>query len=281
MCGPSGGLGRLRQGTSSERTLTALVRWLSTAMTETGANKRLAAAVKATAAPMPAQTPRPPVVWGVPNPLSALTFYYVTPLVQSGYRSRLEKEDLKYAEDQKIDSVVRNFEQFWAAEQARPGGVRPNGRSLIAAISNGNNVVLLVSGVLVLASALAQFAGPVLLYRIIDGISCIAYSTDEDSKDYYNCDPPTKMTLYSYAGMLLGAALLYMLCFSHATLMLEKLGLRMRNALMAAVYRKCLRLNNGAPFVSRRNSIVRSTLSREFFTPERKSEREYARACFS
>jgi ABC-type bacteriocin/lantibiotic exporter with double-glycine peptidase domain len=69
---------------------------------------------------------------------------------------------------------------------------------------------------------------------------------DDEKDDYYDCGKKTKMELYSYAGGLLGAALVYMLCFSHATLMLEKLGLRMRNALMAAVYRKCLRLNNGA-----------------------------------
>ena len=45
------------------------------------------------------------------------------------------------------------------------------GRSLIAAITNGNGVVLVWSGLLVFTSAIAQFAGPLLLFRIIDGIS--------------------------------------------------------------------------------------------------------------
>jgi hypothetical protein len=49
------------------------------------------------------------------------------------------------------------------------------GRSLIAAITNGNGVVLVWSGLLVLTSAIAQFAGPILLFLIIDGICCNEY----------------------------------------------------------------------------------------------------------
>jgi hypothetical protein len=66
------------------------------------------------------ETPRAPVVWGNPNPLSALTFYYVTPLVQSGYRSRLEKEDLCYSDDQKIDKA-RSVQRRTSCESYREG----------------------------------------------------------------------------------------------------------------------------------------------------------------
>jgi ATP-binding cassette subfamily C (CFTR/MRP) protein 1 len=59
-----------------------------------------------------------------------------------------------------------------------------------------------------------------------------------------NC--PAHTDLFAYAGYLAAASAVYNVAASHERIMLSIMGLKFRNKLMAAVYRKTLRLSSGA-----------------------------------
>jgi len=109
--------------------------------------------------------------------------------------------------------------------------------SLWAALSRGSGRVLFVSGLMHAAGSASNFASPLLLQQIIGGLACVPSATTA-------C--PTTHTLYGYAALLFASNAVYNIMASHERMMLNILGLRLRAKLMAAVYRKTLRLSSGA-----------------------------------
>lgn len=89
--------------------------------------------------------------------------------------------------------VLENFETHWREELKDP---QPKGKSLIRAAFKGHDDTVLWSGLLFLVATCSQFAGPLLLFQIVKGLSCQSYYADPSSEDYFGCDPPTNARLY-------------------------------------------------------------------------------------
>ena len=53
-----------------------------------------------------------------PNFFNTLLFTVASPMVSTGYRRRLEEEDLLQLEDQKVDRVFGRFDKDWELERA-------------------------------------------------------------------------------------------------------------------------------------------------------------------
>jgi ATP-binding cassette subfamily C (CFTR/MRP) protein 1 len=127
--------------------------------------------------------------------------------------------------------MVADFERDWAAQRALP---KP---SLWSALAPGSGRVLFLTGLLHLLGVACQFASPLILRQIVGGLACVP-------SDTHAC--PTTRDLFAFAGYLAAASTVYNIAASHERIMLSIMGLRFRNKLMAAVYRKTLTLSSGA-----------------------------------
>ena len=127
---------------------------------------------------------------------------------------------------------MAEFDRDWAHQVTLP---QP---SLWAALAPGAARVLLVTGLLHLVQIASQFTSPLLLNQIVGGIGCPLTQAEA------TC--PSKKTLYGYAALLLASNLVYAVTASHESIMLAVFGLKCRNKLMGALYRKTLRLSSGA-----------------------------------
>ncbi|MEW5311498.1 MAG: hypothetical protein WDW38_003208 [Sanguina aurantia] len=109
----------------------------------------------------------------------------------------------------------------------------------------GNYRVFIVSGILYAISQACSLAGPLLLQQIVQGLSCYSIQNALAAKGVaIQCHP--KSYLYYFCIGLFLAPFIQSVCENHQTYMLYVLGTKMRNAIMAAIYRKCLRLSNAA-----------------------------------
>lgn len=90
-----------------------------------------------------------------------------------------------------------------------------------------------------------QFAAPLVLQSIVGGLSCYAAAEAAGvPPEALKC--PSRQSLYSFAILLTAANVLFSVAASHERYMLSIAGLRIRNKLMAAVFRKTLTLSSGA-----------------------------------
>jgi len=132
---------------------------------------------------------------------------------------------------------MTEFDRDWALQRTLP---KP---SLWAALAPGAGRVLLVTGVLHAIQLASQFTQPLLLNQIVAGLGCKATGSAAVGS---NGVCPTQGTLYGYAALLLASNVVYSVTASHENIMLAVFGLRCRNKLMGALYRKTLRLSSGA-----------------------------------
>lgn len=127
--------------------------------------------------------------------------------------------------------LAAEFDRDWAHQQTLPNP------SLWAALAPGSARVLTLTGGLHLISVAAQFASPLLLQEIVAGLACVPSASS-------SC--PDVSVLYGYAALLAAASVVYNIVASHERILLAVFALRFRGKLMAAVYRKTLRLSSGA-----------------------------------
>ncbi|KAK3285585.1 hypothetical protein CYMTET_6817 [Cymbomonas tetramitiformis] len=181
-----------------------------------------------------------PYKWNLSNPLTYILFTNVDGLVLRGYRDGVEQTDLLRMDMHKISNLLPTFNAAWEQQQQR---AKPN---VFASTLKGKEWMLFYSGVLQFLAGAAGFVGPLLLNYIVSSRACQEYYDDPDNEKYFECDPPSNTRLYEAAGGLLAGSAVYVLCTTHAQLTLAKMGLGVRCTLMAAVYRKCLKLDNAA-----------------------------------
>lgn len=131
--------------------------------------------------------------------------------------------------------VHGQFREGWERQLKKP---KPDIR---IAILRGNVKTFVWTGILYAISTAMQLAGPLLLTQIVGGLSCFA-------SQVYNPELvcASRSSLYYFCIGLLVAPLIQSLCENIYTFKLSVLGTRMRNALMAEIYRKTLRLSNSA-----------------------------------
>lgn len=187
-----------------------------------------------------------------PNPLSRLLFLFVDPLIYYGYHHTLGPGELYKPPAVETEQLYGRFDAAWQAQRAgaAKGGKKPD---IKVAVFRGSSGGLLFTGVLYAISTACSLVGPMMLRNVVNGLSCQsaakAAASAATSAAGAAAPPalcPTRTTLYLYLIALCGAPLIQSLSENQMNFALNVIGTRMRNALMAAIYRKCLRLTNAA-----------------------------------
>ncbi|GMH40904.1 hypothetical protein BSKO_08808 [Bryopsis sp. KO-2023] len=166
-----------------------------------------------------------------PGLLSKLVFSFISPVVRQGRHVRLEEKDLLVREDLEAEKLHDRFAAAWEREQKR------DNPKILRAVVAGTWSRLIFTGVLNAISMSLSFVGPLILNRIVAGLTCRSNGDD---------DCPSKKRLYEYAAVLFLAPMLQSLIESHMFFQLNMYGTSLRNGLMAAIYRKCLRADTAS-----------------------------------
>ena len=171
-----------------------------------------------------------PIRWHTPNPFEAVTFWHVTPLISRGHVRRLEPEDLCQLPEMESERLASAFDRDWAAERAK----NPDKPSLVRACLVGSRPTFIFTGVLYLLAQATRFSGPLLLRRIVEAIECNEAGGE---------DCASTMDMYVFALIMTLAGVVQNFCQAQQDFYMQRLGVRVRNRLMCALYRKCLKLS--------------------------------------
>ena len=176
-------------------------------------------------------------------------FLQMEGVVRRGFMAPLQEEDMVRMEDMGTADLFAEFDSLWAAEQAAK---RAEGKpaSMVGPLFRFKRKAILLTGALYLVSQISTFVGPFMLFRIVSALECRAKfgagGAGELQEGLIDVQCTSMHHLYLYALGLIAAPLLNAHTESHQMFQLLKMGTQMRNALMAAVYRKCLKLDNAA-----------------------------------
>ena len=157
-------------------------------------------------------------------------FTHVTPLISTGHIRRLEPEDLCHLPELDSEDLAAKFDRDWAEERRR----RPDKPSLVRACLVGSGPTLIYTGILYIIAQATLFSGPVLLRLIVEALEC---------RGAGGASCPSNQDLYYYAMYLTLAGVVQNLCQAQQDYTMQRLGVRVRNRLMCALYRKVLRLS--------------------------------------
>ena len=171
-----------------------------------------------------------PLRWHTPNPLEQLTFWHVFPLISRGHVRRLEPEDLCRLPEMESELLANAFDRDWAAERAK----NPEKPSLVKACLVGSRPTFLFTAVLYIIAQATLFSGPLLLRQIVEAIEC---------KEQGGADCASTMDMYRFALIMTLAGVVQNFCQAQQDYYMQRLGVRVRNRLMCALYRKCLKLS--------------------------------------
>jgi ATP-binding cassette, subfamily C (CFTR/MRP), member 1 len=182
-------------------------------------------------APIVAARYRDPVKWRIPPSCGQQVFFtHVTPLISTGHIRRLEPEDLCHLPELDSKDLAFKFDRDWAEERSK----HPEKPSLVRACLVGSRGTLIYTGCLYTISQATLFSGPVLLRLIVEALECRAAG---------GASCPTNQDLYYYALFLTLAGVVQNLCQAQQDYTMQRLGVRVRNRLMCALYRKVLKLS--------------------------------------
>lgn len=162
--------------------------------------------------------------------LSRLTWQWMNPLLQKGYYSRLEVDDVpKLVEQYDAQKLYQRFSENWSRSEGKPNRVRT---SLFLSFKKE----FMLTGLLAVCRACVMYVGPALITSFVDFKSQTA--TGEHN-----------------AGLWWGFTLVFVLACSKGTDVLAShhfnfqctsLGIAIRSTLVAVVYKKGIRLTNAA-----------------------------------
>jgi ATP-binding cassette, subfamily C (CFTR/MRP), member 1 len=170
-----------------------------------------------------------------------LLFNYVGDIIRTAkVKKSLEVRDIPVHVDLQTAQLYERFDHAWASRKAT------NIKNVVRALCAGSWGSIVLTGVGYIISQGSQLAGPLLLGRIVGGLSC---------RETPGCAVADK-TLYSFAIGLFIAPFIEAFVENYKNYELEKLGVIFRNTLMAAIYRKCLRLDNAAMATHSTGKIV-------------------------
>ncbi|XP_034328340.2 ATP-binding cassette sub-family C member 4 isoform X2 [Magallana gigas] len=166
------------------------------------------------------------------NPLSKLLFWWMNPIFSTGYKRKLEVEDMfNVTNEDASEDLGNRLEREWnkEAEKKKPQNKSP---SLFRCIVRMFGVQYALLGIIVFIEEVTKVVQPLLLGKLIR---------------YFTSEPSISETeAYLYAmGMSLSVIILAI--FHHPYFFtVQRIGMQIRVACCSLLYRKALRLSNKA-----------------------------------
>ncbi|KAB1222717.1 ABC transporter C family member 2 [Morella rubra] len=157
------------------------------------------------------------------NIFSRICFGWITPLMQQGYRKPITEKDVwKLDTWDQTETLIGKFQRCWIDESQKP---KPR---LLRALNNSLGGRFWWGALFKIGNDLSQFAGPILLNHLLQSMQ--------------RGDPAWIGYIYAFSifvGVSLGV-----LCESQYFQNVMRVGFRLRSTLVAAVFRKSLRLSH-------------------------------------
>ncbi|XAR72527.1 Xenobiotic-transporting ATPase [Bertholletia excelsa] len=157
------------------------------------------------------------------NIFSKIFFGWMTPLMRQGYKRPITEKDVwKLDTWDQTETLIKKFQICWAKESQRP---KP---WLLRALNHSLGGRFWFGGLFKIGNDLSQFVGPVLLNHLLQSME--------------QGDPAWIGYIYAFSifvGVSLGV-----LCESQYFQNVMRVGFRIRSTLVAAVFRKSLRLTH-------------------------------------
>ncbi|XP_030512710.2 ABC transporter C family member 12-like isoform X7 [Rhodamnia argentea] len=157
------------------------------------------------------------------NIFSRIYFGWMTPLMQQGYKRPITEMDVwKLDSWDQTETLIKRFQKCWAKESQRP---KP---WLLRALNSSLGGRFWLGGFFKIGSDLSQFVGPTLLNHLLQSLQ--------------RGDPA--WIGYVYAFSILVGVSLGVLCEAQYFQNSFRTGFRLRSTLVAAIFRKSLRLTH-------------------------------------
>ncbi|KAF8030774.1 hypothetical protein BT93_D0071 [Corymbia citriodora subsp. variegata] len=157
------------------------------------------------------------------NIFSRIYFGWMTPLMQQGYKRPITEEDVwKLDSWDRTETLIKRFQKCWAKESQRP---KP---WLLRALNSSLGRRFWLGGFFKIGNDLSQFVGPTLL-------NCLLKSMQRGDPAWIG---------YVYAFLILVGVSLGVLCEAQYFQNSVRTGFRLRSTLVAAIFRKSLRLTH-------------------------------------
>ncbi|KAF3450334.1 hypothetical protein FNV43_RR06414 [Rhamnella rubrinervis] len=157
------------------------------------------------------------------NIFSKLCFGWMTPLMQKGYKRPITEKDVwKLDTWDQTETLIKKFQRCWIEESKRS---KP---WLLRALNCSLGGRFWWGGVFKIAFDLSQFSGPVLLNYLL--------------KSMQRGDPA--WIGYIYASLIFAGVTFGVLCESQYFQNVVRVGFQLRSTLVAAIFRKSLRLTH-------------------------------------
>ncbi|KAJ7552374.1 hypothetical protein O6H91_06G052700 [Diphasiastrum complanatum] len=157
------------------------------------------------------------------NIFSRILFEWMTPLMKKGYKKPLGERDIWQLDTwDRTEELYANFQRCWVAESTK---TRPR---LLRALNNSLGSRFWLGGIFKIGNDLSQFVGPVFLGFLLQSMQ--------------NGEPVWKG--YIYAASIFLGVVVGVLCEGQYFQNVMRTGFRIRSTLVAAVFRKSLRLTH-------------------------------------
>ncbi|KAF5736367.1 putative mgatp-energized glutathione s-conjugate pump [Tripterygium wilfordii] len=154
---------------------------------------------------------------------SRFSFGWITPLMQQGYRKPITEKDVwKLDSWDQTETLIKKFKRCWDEELERP---KP---WLLRALNNSFGGRFWLGGLFKVGTDLSQFVGPVILSHLLQSMQ--------------RGDPAWTGYIYAFS-IFLGVSF-GVLCESQYFQNVMRVGFRLRSTLVAAIFRKSLRLTH-------------------------------------
>ena len=169
----------------------------------------------------------------------------VGPLVRWAFAYlQLQREDLMpTTKDFSVSYLLEEFNSCWQDQVKRkqPQGKKP---SLLWALLRPHVPTLVFTGFLYAMHQGASFAGPLLLQQIVSALECRANCDGSNAVAECGCTP--KDRLYLFAAALCIAPTVTSLAQSHQLFIQQQIGVKLKNKIVASLYRKTLNLSSSS-----------------------------------
>ncbi|WJX30575.1 Multidrug resistance-associated protein 9 [Trifolium repens] len=155
--------------------------------------------------------------------LSRLSFGWITPLMKQGYRKPITEKDVwKLDKWDQTETLNENFQRCWMSE------FESSNPWLLRALNSSLGKRFWIGGIFKIGNDLSQFVGPILLNHLLASMQ--------------NGDPSWIGYIYAFSIFVgVSVGILFESRYYHNVLCV---GFRLRSTLVAAIFRKSLRLTH-------------------------------------